>query len=476
MLKKEIKNIFSVSLGTVLNSVLGVITVPVITRLVDPAAYGKFGFLQTYMSVFAAICLLGLDQAYVRFYYDDTSVEYKRELTHKIVFIPVLLSLICFGLFFFGGSLIVEADKLTFILLGICIFSTVIETFTKLCLRLEQQGSVYSFFLVLHRITYAATVIGLVYFGNIDSVKALLIGTGFSLFLNAAVTVITKREIWGIKKCGKNKVRTKELVKYAYPFVFSSIAGWLFNAAGKLSLQHFSTYEEIGFYSAANEIVSIIMIINTTFTTLWVPMAVENFEKNPDNRTFYKESNNLITVIMVVASLTIVLFKDVFGFILGSEYTAASQIFPCLVLQPAMFAISETTVYGINFYKKTKWHVVITVICCAANVAGNYILVPIFGGKGAAMSTGFSYILFFIVRTICSNRYFKVDFEYKKLAFSIIIIVAFFLYQTFTQTSIMSFVLYMIFMVVFIGLYFETVKKYISILLSSLKNKRISND
>ncbi len=468
-MNKQIKNIFSISIGTVINTLLGFVTVPIITHLVDPVAYGKLGILQTYISIFASVCLLGLDQAYVRFYYNNTSVEYKRELSHKIIFIPICLSVILGILFIVFGSAVVKADSVTYFLVGFCIVISVLETFTKLCLRLEQKGSVYSAFLILHRISYAGIVISLVCFTEIDSVKAMLFGTGASLLINAVVTIIIKNNIWGFSKTDNSEVKTKELLKYAYPFVFSSVMGWLFTATGKLTLQRISTYEQIGFYSISCEIIALLAIIQTTFSTLWIPMAVESFEKNPENKEFFKESNDIITVIMTIAGFTVVLLKDVFGLVLGQKYIPAAQIFPCLVLQPMMFAISETTVYGINFYKKTKWHVVITSVCSAVNIIGNIILVPIFGAKGAAISMGVSYVIFFIVRTLIARKYYRIDFAFKKLTVTIVMTLAFFLYQSFTKTGMLSFIMYAVFLGIFVCMYFKTIKKCSIVLWNNLQ-------
>ena len=471
-MEKKIKNVFSVFLGTILNIVLGFITVPIITHIIEPTSYGKFSVIQTYISIFVSVCLLGLDQAYVRFYYNDISVEYKRELTHKVIQVPLLISLLCSVLVISCGSFVIEADIIIFSLVCVCIIATIMESFTRLCLRLEQQGSLYSFFLVLHRLSYAMIVIGLVCFSPIEPVKSLLIGTAVSLLINVVVTIIVKSDIWGIYRKKEKHIQMLELIRYAYPFVFSSIAGWIFNAADKLTLQYFSTYEEIGFYSAAVNIVSLITIIQTTFTTLWVPMAVEKFENDHNDKRFYKESNDIIVVIMFVAGFTIVLMKDLFAQILGSEYIIASQIFPCLVLQPMMFAISETTVYGINFYKKTKWHIIITSTCCIINVVGNILLVPHLSGKGAAISTGISYIVFFVLRTVISNRYYKVDFSYKKITASVVMAVIFFVYQTFVETNYISVLLYIIFVSAFAILYFSTIRKYSSLLIINLKRRR----
>lgn len=43
---------------------------------------------------------------------------------------------------------------------------------------------------------------------------------------------------------------------------------------------------------------------------------------------------------------------------------------------PLMYTLSETTVIGINFQKKPKWHSIIAVVSWVTNIIGNFYLVP----------------------------------------------------------------------------------------------------
>lgn len=473
-MSNKIKNVFIMFFGTGINMILGIITVPIITHIVQPAEYGMFSMLQTYITIFATVCLLGLEQAYIRFYYAYDTVEYKRNLSRKIIKYPAIIAIcvsICVVIF---GEKLFDVPRSSLVCMGLCIVITVFDTITRLSVRLEQNAKLYSVLLVVHRIVYAVLVIGLVVLLQIYSVNALLIGTFLSLLAIVIIAVIKERKIWFGNKGNSNyNVSFSKLFKYCYPFIFSSIANWIFNATDKLSLQFFSTYEEIGYYAAAANIVSLVTIIQTTFTTLWVPLAVENFENNPKNKQFYVKSCDYMCVIMFIIGSTVVLLKDVFAWMLGGNYDMAKFIFPCLVLQPVMFTLSEVTVYGINFYHKTQWHIVITVTSCIVNIIGNICLVPMLGGKGAAISTGWSYILFFIMRTIISHRYYKVPFAFLKLITVLILFVLFLGYNSFFATSILVIIGYVIFVGLICVIYNKRLKELVYVLVDYIRKKKI---
>jgi O-antigen/teichoic acid export membrane protein len=56
------------------------------------------------------------------------------------------------------------------------------------------------------------------------------------------------------------------------------------------------------------------------------------------------------------------------------------------------------------------------------NIVGNWLLVPRYGAVGAAISTAFSYIVFFSMRTFISLKYYKVDYGLKKF-YSVLVLI-----------------------------------------------------
>lgn len=129
---------------------------------------------------------------------------------------------------------------------------------------------------------------------------------------------------------------------------------------------------------------------------------------------------------------------------------------PFLIFNPIMLTISETTCCGIGFLKKSYMHIWVGVGACITNLLGNMLLVPQLGCKGAAISTGISYVVYFILRTFISNRYYYVDFATKKLGVLTIIVAFYALYSTFLENNIISFFFYLVCMITLIALYKET--------------------
>lgn len=137
---------------------------------------------------------------------------------------------------------------------------------------------------------------------------------------------------------------------------------------------------------------------------------------------------------MFLFGLLVLGFKDLIFLLLNKSYREAAYIAPFLILYPIMYTISETTVMGINFTKKTYWHIVVTGVSAAANFVGNTLLVPHLGARGAAISTGLSYILFFTMRTMISERLYKIGFELRRVYIGTVVTVLVALTGTFIRS------------------------------------------
>ncbi|HAG43082.1 MAG TPA: hypothetical protein DCL31_06545 [Clostridium sp.] len=261
-----------------------------------------------------------------------------------------------------------------------------------------------------------------------------------SFFSNLVVTLIAilvELEIWNpftLKKCQYGKAQ-KEILSYGFPLAFTTLISILFQMTDKGTIEYFCGRSEVGIYGSAGFVITIIDIVKNSFSTFWTPVAFEKYKNDSENVKFFEDMNQIITIVMFLGGIFLILFRDVIIFILGPDYRAARFIIPFLALMPIMYTISETTVVGINFLKNPKVHINISVVCLLLNLIGNIILVPIYGGKGAAISTGLSNIVFFIMRTYISLKHFKVNYHLKKFSIMTLAFTSYILYATFNKAN-----------------------------------------
>lgn len=471
-----IKSFTVIGAGTVISMLLGLFTTPVITRLVVPEVYGAFSMYTLYSQIALIVLCLGLDQALVRYYYIQDSVAYRRSLLYECVHRPIVAcvfaSLLCMafsliGFFNFGFS--------HSVMLLLCLYSLsqLVYRFSQLLIRLSNNSKLYSILNVVQKSVYILCVIPALYFSWGDHFYVLAISSLISILTVLSISIGAQFDVWNFRlgilpDIGISK---DELLRYAYPFIISSGVAQVFQAADKIILNMYTDYYEVGIYSSAMTLVSIFAIVQNTFNALWTPMAVENFSKNPDDRSLYQKGNQSITVVMFLIGITVILCKDLFVMLLGVKYREAAMILPLLIFYPIMYTITETTGSGLMFMKKSQLQIFAVLIPCLANIVGNVLLVPIMGSKGAAISTALSFILFFSVKTWLSNRYFYVDFYLKKFYLLSAIVFLYALFNMFIPFGAYTIIGYVICFSLIMILYRRSVAMMVKKLFAYLETK-----
>ena len=134
------------------------------------------------------------------------------------------------------------------------------------------------------------------------------------------------------------------------------------------------------------------------------------------------------------------------------------MVMPCLVFMPIMYTVSETTVLGINFSKRTKYHTIISLFVMIFNIIGNMILVSKIGAKGAAISTGVAYILFFFLRTYLAGKLINYNFKLKRFYLVSFLVFLYSLYLTFYNNIIFNLLFGIVLIIILIKLYFKEIK------------------
>src|SRR5699024_825516 len=146
-----------------------------------------------------------------------------------------------------------------------------------------------------------------------------------------------------------------------------------------------------------------LQIIQTAFTSFWVPTAYR-WEKEKKDMKNFSFISDMVLLIMTIGFFFILFFKKYIIIILSSDYSEAQYVAGLLSLTPILYTISETTTLGIVFSGKSYYNVFVSVFSIIPNLLLNYLLVPKYGTIGAGIASASAYIVFCIARTYYSRK------------------------------------------------------------------------
>ena len=473
-----LKQVLDIGVGTMLTVIIGVITTPIITRLVEPQMYGRFALFNTYLTLGLSFICLGLDQAFLRFFYELGNEKERYVLFRWCIKIPLiiwgsilvgaLLSMVCRISFIKDNWLM---DILYIISLGL----VVINRFSMNCLRVENESRLYAMLNCMTKVLYVLGVIFLINITTVSHIYILILANLIAYVIPTGVAIVREKNFWNDFASRNTKINFKhiELIKYGMPLMVSTSVFSLFQAVDRISLNYFCDKATVGVYASAQTLMTAFSIIQQSFNIVWGAKSIEKYESKDDNKDgYYRKVFEIIVFLMFAFGATMLVAKSIFVLLLGKDYRESVKIIPFLMLNPIMYTISETTNIGLVMKKKSMYQVYIVGICCIINILGNTLLIPLVGAKGAAISTGISYIIFFFLRTFFSNKFLPLGFNIKKIVIVISLFVVMALFHSYNENmELESIIIFFVFMVILVTLY----KKSFLSILSTVHNFRQNN-
>lgn len=392
-------------IAPLISSIIALLTIPMTTWLVSPEEYGKTATFFIFHLLINSIIYLGMDHAYVRVYHESTD---KNELFYRVLIIPFTFALIISTITIFANN------KISFILFNekswivyifvIWIPLLVLERFILLKIRMEENGKVYGRFNIGIKLSvFCFTFLMLVIFGGSFTVVILATILG-QIFVDCILFIFTFKEkpkmaIFNVNYSVKSII---SLLKYGLPFVPFATVLWLLNSTDRYILSIYESSEIVGEYLIALKIVGLLLIFQTIFTTIWVPLAFK-WHQNDESLNKYDSVNYLIFASMGLLYLLVLCVQPFVPLVLSDQYQSVTSYLPYLLLYPVFYTVSEATGLGIAFKKKTILNLWISIIVAIFNLVLCYLLIKEYGAIGASIAIGCSYFIYFVVKTLISR-------------------------------------------------------------------------
>ena len=419
-MKKFINRLVSFSIGPILGAVISFASVPITTYFINPHEFGKASMFTVVQTLIITFIYLGIDQSYAREYNfsDNKKKLFMNALIMPVSFSVLISIIICFFQEDFSRILFNSSEyKEISYLFSIMLVFSVFERFFLLSIRMEERALEYSAFSIFVKLTIFLCTLFLIATGRRDfstivysTIIGQLIGDIF-LFIKHRRLFIFKLDFFDIRLI-------KKMIVFGVPLVLAASVNSLLNSNGRLFLRGNSTYYDLGIYDAALKVANMLQIVQTAFTSFWVPTAYR-WNKEQKSLKHFSFIGDFLLLVMTILFFLLLLCKNLIVLLLSVKYVETQYIIGLLALAPILYTISETTTLGIPFSGKSYYNIFVSIISVVPNIILNYILVPNYGVRGAAISAAVAYILFCISRTFFSRKCgFRVSF--KKQIFNII--------------------------------------------------------
>lgn len=421
----------SLKLNFIMNAILTMssfifplITFPYVSRILLPEGTGKVSFAISIISYFAMFAQLGIPTYGIRACAKVRDDKEKLTRTvHEIFIINLIMSAIAYIVFFIALFFVpkLSKDKILFAIVSITILFNLIgmewlykalEQYTYITIR-----SIFFKFIAL-----------IAMFALIHQKSDYIIYAGISIFAASASSVLNFINIR--KFIGFKVVKTYDLKKHLKPitiFFAMACATTIYTHLDTVMLGFMKTDIDVGYYSAAVKIKSILLSIVTSLGVVLLPRASYYIEHGLKEE-FLKITRKALNFVFLLATPLMVYFilfaKEGIFFLSGNAYEGS--IIPMQIIMPTILVIGLTNIMGIQMLipmGKEKIVLYSEIAGAIVNLALNVVLIPVLASSGAAVGTLVAEIIVFIVQYISLKD--VVSQSFKKIKYASIFLATF---------------------------------------------------
>lgn len=364
-----------------------------VARFLGPSKYGIINYVQSLVFIFSVLSTLGLDEVVVKKLVNNRSMQdsilgtaFFIKLIGAFVVLPMLL-IVCW-------VLNVAEDIRLFVM--IYSLTLLLGSFNVIDLFFQSK--------VLSRYT---SLSGLISFSVVNIVKVILIYCNASLvwFIATFVlesAILTILFIYFFSKRKKTVLNWKfdfvlcgDFLKNSWPLIFSSLFIAAFMKIDQVMIKEMVGNKTTGVYAAAAKISEIWYFIPISITSTLFPAIIN--AKKVSQKLYYQRLEKLY-IFLVSISLVVAVFISFFGesivlLLYGRNFLEAAPILQLHIWSGIFVSIGLANGKWLLVENLQKFSMFNTGVGAVVNIGLNLILIPRFGGKGAAIATFVSHLL-----------------------------------------------------------------------------------
>lgn len=378
MYRRLLSNTVLFSVSTFGSKILLFLLTPFYTSILTDAEYGVTDLIIQTGNVLIPLVSMGIINAVLRFGLDETT-DLKGLFTTGLVVILVgegVLAL-CYPLLQSIGLL---SDYVLLLLLYV-FMANLHSVFGSMA---QAMGKVRLY--AVSGILCTALVVALVLFGALGL---------WRYFQPAAV--------------GRGLV--KQMFRYCLPLIPATVCSWIINISDRYFISFLIGPDVSGLYAVGNKVASILLILSGIFTSAWQLSIVSERSKAEQERFFSNVFSVYEAGALVGASLLMAASRLVMRFLAAPDYFSAWHYAPVLILGTAMACLGSFFASVYVAEKRSSATLVTTLAGAGVNLAGNALLIPLYGAMGAAVATLLSYLVILIARAVHSRSLLRVAWK-----------------------------------------------------------------
>lgn len=406
-------------LGSIASKVASIALLPVYTRFLTRADYGRVELTLTLVMALAIVVQLGLNNALFRYWF-DSSERANRMLVFRSAFFTVLAtSSACLVLLvvvagpiagaLFGTTTQVTTDLVRIAALGL--WANALYDLFKALLRVQQRPVAFTLVSLSNLAITTGTSIWLVVVEDMRA-RGLLLGNYTGTLLALICLAIVQYQ-WLVPRPSRSILRS--MLAFGLPMVPAAAALWVVNLANRPIVNAILGASALGVYAIGAKIAQGILLLVSAFQLAW-PAFAHSIVDDAQARRTYARTLSLYAASMLWAVCVLDAIAPWAIRLLSRPafYGGVDAVLP-LSLGAALYGAYFVASIGAARVKRTQSNWLIAATAGVVELGLLYLLTGRFGIAGAAWAVCAAYGSMVVLMLAYSQSCFHVPYQWWRL-------------------------------------------------------------
>lgn len=392
---------------------IGLVSLPIMTRLLSKADYGLLGLVLTMVSVLAVVGGLGLGEAVVRQYgalRADGAAALRPFCETVLTGAFAIGTAVALAVAFWAPSIAGGASSE---------YARCLQVGAVLIAARAVSNVLFQIYRAQERAAaHAAAQVGVRYATTALAIPLLVFYERTALIVLAA-SALVEVSLVGVRLLDLGRrgiIRRPRLqpgvlgaaVTYGLPLAVASVARFLLDYGDRFVVERVLGLDAVGTYAVAYDVATrLAEALLGPVQLAAVPILLRSWVEKGAEATA-RLASRLVTYMAALALPVALLYwalnADLIELLASDRYRNSSVLTPYLLPGLVLGGMNFIAVVGLTIERRTKAVALNVCIAALLNVAANLVLVPLFGLVGAALATTLAYAALLVANYAMSRR------------------------------------------------------------------------
>jgi O-antigen/teichoic acid export membrane protein len=415
----------TLSLGVV--RLLSIVTMPILTTMLSPQAYGVAALVGTIISLVSVVALAGIDMSYARAYHstlppNGTVVEH---FCWRFSICTALTGAVLAAIAWWVTTRdSVDLDHYLEILLLLGIVSSVTNTMAQTRARLAGRYRAMALTIIAGGLVGAVVSLGIAIWWRQDAMVLLLPLLFAPLIPTLLLGVPSVSEL--MKPSSLAWGQGIALIKIGLAGIVTAPMYWLMSFSDRWFLEYYHGAEVVGVYAIGYSVAVVGTMISGALTSMWLPEASKEYEQDQERAkyTLGRLMSRLVAAMALIWLTVAAAGGDIVRLLADERFHGSAEFVPFIAGGVFFFGVSQLALHGLVLVKQLKWAAFWWAVGGLFCIFLNLALIPRYSGLGAAITQSASFAVISIGILWTSQAKYYIQLNWSRLATAIATILA----------------------------------------------------